>query len=142
MYLDLRSDQGDSSANVQSEPSGSFAVRSRTVLARPGQSVGSRTDHTGRLIHQYVRRDTRLGSGGPKGRDYGLSRFPLDQSEFWLDHQSWLGELVREDVLRYGRFGHLDVVPALAHFRLLAGRSGTRLGLSVWNDRLLEPQLE
>ncbi|KAF3584652.1 hypothetical protein F2Q69_00029972 [Brassica cretica] len=97
-----------------SEPSGSFTVRSRTVLTRSGQSVSSRTDQTDRLINQYVRQDTRLGSDGPKGKDY--------------------------DELRYGRFGHLDVVPALAPFRLLAGRSGTRLGLSVWNDRLLEPR--
>ncbi|KAF2559533.1 hypothetical protein F2Q68_00014788 [Brassica cretica] len=102
----------------------------------------SRTDHTGLLIHQYAHRDTRLGSDGPKGKDYGLSRFPLDPSGFRLDHQSWLGELVGKDGLRYGRFGHLDMVLALVLFRLRAGRSGTRLGVSVWNGRLPKPRLE
>ncbi|KAF2530700.1 hypothetical protein F2Q70_00029287 [Brassica cretica] len=76
---------------------------------------------------QYVHQDTRLGSNGPKGKDYGLSRVLLDQSEFWLDHQSWLGEWCGEDGLRFSRFDRLDVVPALAPFRTYAGRSGTRL---------------
>ncbi|KAF2570996.1 hypothetical protein F2Q70_00003737 [Brassica cretica] len=93
----------------------------------------SGTDHTGRLIHQYVHRDTQLRSDGPKGKDYGLSRVLLDQSEFWLDHQSWLGEWCGEDGLRFDR---LDMVPALAPFRTYAGRSGTRLG------QLREPRSE
>ncbi|KAF3503502.1 hypothetical protein F2Q69_00043058 [Brassica cretica] len=102
-----------------SEPSGSFAVRSRANAVQPGQSVG--TDHNDWLIHQYVLWDTRLRSDGPKGKGYGLTRIPLDQSEFWLDHQSWLGEWGGEDGLWFGRFDRLDVVPALVPFRTLAG---------------------
>ncbi|KAF2570686.1 hypothetical protein F2Q70_00004744 [Brassica cretica] len=119
----LGSGQRDSSANVH--------VRLNQVV--PSRSG---TDHTVRLIHQYIHRDTRLRSYGPKGKYYGLSRVLLDQSEFWLDHQSWLGEWCGEDGLRFGRFDRLDVVPALAPFRTYAGRSGTRLG------QLREPRSE
>ncbi|KAF3488323.1 hypothetical protein F2Q69_00052320 [Brassica cretica] len=129
-----------------SEPSGSFAVRSRRAWRVPDGQPGKAHAPTW-FQHDpspwtYARRDTRLGSDGPKGKDYGLSRFLLNPSEFRLDHQSWLGELVGKDGLRYGRFGHLDVVLALVLFRLRAGRSGTRLGVSVWNGRLPEPRLE
>ncbi|KAF2537873.1 hypothetical protein F2Q68_00021567 [Brassica cretica] len=106
----------------------------RTYAGRSGTRLG--TDHTVRLIHQYIHRDTRLRSDGPKGKYYGLSRVLLDQSEFWLDHQSWLGEWCGEDGLRFGRFDRLDVVPALAPFRTYAGRSSTRLG------QLREPRSE
>ncbi|KAF3591520.1 hypothetical protein DY000_02021120 [Brassica cretica] len=44
-----------------------------------------------------------------------------------------------KDELWYGQFGCLDVVPALAPFRMCAGRSGTRLGQSDrygWMDEI------
>ncbi|KAG5393202.1 hypothetical protein IGI04_023165 [Brassica rapa subsp. trilocularis] len=92
---------------------------STTQINFDHQSSG--TDHTSRLIHQYVRWDNWLGSDGPKGKGYGLARTPLDQSAFSLDHPSWLGEWDGEDGLWFGWFGRLDVVPALAPFRTLAG---------------------
>ncbi|KAF3560086.1 hypothetical protein F2Q69_00012452 [Brassica cretica] len=122
-----------------------FHPMSTLLLVMPQQSplsYESVTNSSSPFYLAYAHRDTRLGSDGPKGKGYGLSRFPLDPSGFRLDHQSWLGELVGKDGLRYGRFGHLDMVLALVLFRLRAGRSGTRLGVSVWNGCLPEPRLE